>query len=83
MKKWIYRHYKWHIYEVLFVGRHTETEEQMVVYKSIDKDNACDNWTPDTIWIRPLSMFLENVNIDWKETPRFEYIWNKKYDNWL
>lgn len=79
MKNWIYRHYKWHIYEVLFVGIHTETEEQMVVYKSIDKDNICDNWTLDTIWIRPLTMFLENVNVNWKEIPRFEYIWNKKY----
>ncbi len=47
-----YRHYKGGEYEVLFVGRHSETLEELVIYQ--DRNNK------ELVWARPLSMFIEN-----------------------
>jgi hypothetical protein len=58
-----YRHYKGGEYEVFFVARHSETEEEMVVYRTLYGDFS--------YWVRPLEMFLENVEIDGVEQPRF------------
>ncbi len=48
----LYRHYKGNIYEVLTVARHSETLEEMVIYRSVT-DGKC--------WARPLSMWNEHV----------------------
>ncbi len=78
MNLWIYRHYKWKLYEVLYVAIHSELLQEMVVYKALyDHDLYWDN----SIWVRPKDMFLESVEINWKSLPRFEYVWNKKYEN--
>ncbi len=61
-----YRHFKGGEYVVLSVGRHSETLETLVVYQRIDRDVE--------IWIRPLNMFLENVNDHGNIKPRFELI---------
>lgn len=61
-----YEHYKGGKYEVIGLAKHTETLEKMVVYRSVE-----DN---DTVWVRPLEMFLESVNIEGKKVPRFKYI---------
>lgn len=66
LKAGIYRHYKGHEYLVLDVARHSETEELMVVYQPQYGDR--------TLWVRPLAMFTESVEIDGKEVPRFEWI---------
>jgi hypothetical protein len=58
-----YRHYKGNLYEVIGTARHSETEEVMVVYRSLYGDHS--------LWVRPLGMFLENVCIDGHEVPRF------------
>lgn len=58
-----YRHFKGREYEVLSVGRHTETDELVVVYASVDD--------PETIWVRPLNMFLDEVVVDTTRLPRF------------
>jgi hypothetical protein len=58
-----YRHYKGNFYEVLGTARHSETEEQMVVYRCLYGDYS--------LWVRPLGMFLENVLADGQEVPRF------------
>jgi hypothetical protein len=58
-----YRHYKGGEYEVFFVARHSETEEEMVVYRTLHGDFS--------YWVRPLGMFLESVEIDGVEQPRF------------
>ena len=58
-----YRHYKGGEYEVFFVARHSETEEEMVVYRTLYGDFS--------YWVRPLGMFLESVEIDGVEQPRF------------
>ena len=72
MKKWIYKHYKWKKYEVIGVANHSETLEILVVYKALYDS---ENFWNEALWVRPKSMFCENVIIDWKEIPRFKYIW--------
>ncbi len=61
-----YRHYKGNEYEVLHVAKHTETEEDLVVYKAISD--------PEKVWVRPLTMFIEDVEIDGKIVPRFTHL---------
>lgn len=59
----IYRHYKGHIYEVLGVGLHTETEEPLVVYRTTVGEPK--------LWVRPQAMFNETVTVDGEVIPRF------------
>lgn len=59
-----YRHYKGNYYEVIDVARHSETEEEMVVYRKLYGDGS--------LWVRPLEMFVENVLVDGLAVPRFE-----------
>jgi hypothetical protein len=58
-----YRHYKDKEYTVIGVARHSETAEELVVYRK-EYD----------LWVRPLAMFLESVEVEGKTVPRFEYI---------
>ena len=64
-KKGQYQHYKGGLYEVIDIAFHSETNEEMVLYKSL-KNN--------TLWVRPLTMFFENVDIDGELKPRFRFI---------
>ena len=66
LKKGRYRHYKGADYQVVDVARHSETEEWLVVYYPLYGDRAC--------WVRPLSMFCEEVLIDGHLKPRFMWI---------
>jgi len=59
----VYEHYKGARYEVLFVARHSETEEPFVVYRQLYGDHAH--------WIRPATMFAEHVDRDGRTVPRF------------
>ncbi len=59
----VYRHYKGQQYEVLGVSRHSETEEQFVVYRALYGDRG--------LWIRPLAMFTESVEKEGVPVPRF------------
>lgn len=61
-----YRHYKGNEYEVIGVARHSETLEELVVYKALYGDND--------LWVRPLAMFIEEVDVEGKKMPRFEYV---------
>lgn len=70
MKKGIYRHYKGNRYEVVNTAIHTETKEVLVVYKALYETDINN----DGLWVRPLKMFTENVQVDGKTIPRFEYI---------
>ena len=58
-----YRHYKGNDYEVLGVARHSETEEEYVVYRQL--------YGAGGLWIRPLGRFLESVTIGETVVPRF------------
>ncbi len=61
-----YRHYKGKDYEVIAVARHSETEEEMVVYRTLYGDFS--------LWVRPLKMFIETVEVEGRELPRFRYV---------
>lgn len=61
-----YRHYKGGEYEVLGVARHSETDEQLVVYRCLYDNNS--------LWVRPLTMFRETVLVDGRQRPRFELV---------
>lgn len=61
-----YRHYKGNVYEVIGVAHHSETTEELVIYRSGSDKNS--------LWARPKKMFFENVVIDGKEVPRFTKI---------
>jgi len=61
-----YRHYKGKDYQVLGVAKHSETEEDLVVYRALY--GACG------LWVRPVKMFVEKINSGGKLMPRFEWI---------
>jgi len=77
MKLWLYKHFKWKMYEVVWIARHSETTEKMVVYKALYKS---DDYWDNALWVKPKAMFEENVTRDWKTFKRFEYIWDKDYN---
>lgn len=66
LKQGIYRHYKGNMYRLLFMARHSETLEEMVVYQDVHDS--------DKYWARPAAMWEETVNVDGKTVPRFEYV---------
>jgi len=66
IKPGIYCHYKGSEYQVLDVATHSETEEQVVVYRCLYGDYS--------MWVRPLNMFIENVMVDGVERPRFRFV---------
>ncbi|WP_166268666.1 DUF1653 domain-containing protein [Marinobacter caseinilyticus] len=64
-----YRHYKGQKYDVIGVARHSETEEPMVVYRCLYGDFS--------LWVRPLAMFCETVEVAGEQVPRFSYLGNE------
>ena len=66
MKLGKYKHYKGNEYEVIGVGKHSETLEEMVVYKALYGEGQ--------IWVRSLKMFEEDVEANGEKTPRFKYL---------
>ena len=61
-----YRHFKGNEYEVLGVGLHSETREEMVVYRALYGDRG--------LWVRPAAMWNEMVEKDGEKIKRFSYI---------
>ncbi|NTW22182.1 DUF1653 domain-containing protein [Candidatus Falkowbacteria bacterium] len=69
MKLGKYQHYKGNYYEVIGVAHHSETLEELVVYRALyEHEKFGDN----SLWVRPMKMFLETVVIDGKEILRFK-----------
>ena len=66
VKLGLYRHYKGNMYEVLGQALHSETMEELVVYRALYGEYG--------LWVRPKAMFLEIVVQEGKAIPRFEYI---------
>jgi len=58
-----YRHYKGREYEVIGLASHSETLEQMVVYRKLYDDGG--------LWVHPAAMFTEIVLVDGRPQPRF------------
>lgn len=61
-----YRHYKGNEYEVIGVAKHSEDETELVVYRPLYGERS--------LWVRPLDMFTETVEVQGVDTPRFCYI---------
>ena len=64
----LYKHYKGNIYEVIGVAKHSETIEEMVVYKATYQAEG------QNLWVRPLKLFLETIIINGQSVKRFEKI---------
>lgn len=67
-----YRHYKGNEYEVIGIARHSETEEELVVYRKLYGDRS--------LWVRPRDMFMESVMIDGQFKERFEWLGEKRQE---
>lgn len=61
-----YRHFKGKEYLVLYIAKHSETLEELVVYQALYGERG--------IWVRPLEMFLEQVEVEGRTIDRFEEI---------
>ena len=61
-----YRHFKGNEYEVLYLAKHSETMEDMVVYKALYGEGG--------LWVRPAAMWQETIDRDGYHGPRFQYI---------
>lgn len=64
LKKGKYRHYKGKEYEVIDIVRHSETLEELVLYKQLYGDGG--------LWVRPKTMFFEQIELNGQKMPRFE-----------
>jgi hypothetical protein len=62
----IYEHYKGLRYKILGVARHSETLEELIIYQAL--------YGESDIWVRPLTMFLENAVINGQSQPRFTLV---------
>jgi hypothetical protein len=60
-----YKHYKGGIYDVIGVANHSEILEKMVIYKHLDTGE---------LWVRPLGMFIETVEMGDEKMPRFKKV---------
>jgi len=61
-----YEHYKGGKYEVIGVAKHSETGEELVIYRDLSNNQK--------VWARPLVMFFEEVEIEGKKMTRFKLI---------
>ena len=61
-----YRHYKNKQYTVLGLVNHSETQEQLVLYRP--------EYGERQLWVRPREMFFEDVIVDGKRLPRFDFV---------
>lgn len=59
----IYQHYKGQQYRVIGVAQHSENEEKLVVYQAL--------YGAYGLWVRPLNMFVEQVEVEGVQQPRF------------
>jgi hypothetical protein len=62
----LYQHYKGSFYHVIGLCRHSETEEELVVYQALYGDYG--------LWVRPLKLFLGTVDVKGQMLPRFKFI---------
>lgn len=70
LKLSVYRHYKGRLYLVIDCATHTETGEELVIYRALYGEYG--------LWARPKKMFLGKVTVDGREIPRFTYTINKE-----
>jgi hypothetical protein len=61
-----YRHFKGNLYDVIGKVRHSETQEQMVLYRALYGEGG--------LWVRPFQMFFDTIEREGQELKRFEYV---------
>lgn len=66
MKLGLYQHYSGKHYDVIGISRHSETLEEMVVYRQLYGDYG--------LWVRPRAMFEEVIIHEDQEKPRFQFL---------
>ena len=71
MKLGKYQHFKGRIYEVIGIAKHTETLEELVVYRDVYDSK---DFQGNDLWVRPKTMFMGDVIIEGNKIPRFKYI---------
>ncbi len=71
IKPGIYLHYKGNKYKVLGIAKHSETLEELIVYRTLYNNPLAK------LWVRPKHIFEEMVQINGKITPRFKYLGKK------
>ena len=69
-RKGIYRHFKGNEYELIDIARHSETMEEMVVYKALYGERG--------LWVRPAYMWNEEVLYQGKKVLRFTFLRDKE-----
>jgi hypothetical protein len=65
-----YQHYKGKHYEVVGVVRHSETLEELVLYKALYETE----FGKDSLWVRPKDMFFEKIMVSGQQVERFKFI---------
>lgn len=70
IKSGIYRHFKGNEYEIVGIAKHSETQEELIVYRPLYNESG--------LWVRPASMFLEHVEKDGYSGPRFKFLRESK-----
>ena len=65
IKPGIYTHYKGNEYQVIDVATHSETEELLVIYRTL--------YGNYDLWVRPFDMFTDSITINNQEMPRFRW----------
>ena len=66
IKPGLWRHFKGNLYELVDIARHSETLEEMVVYRALYGERG--------LWVRPAAMWDEMITRDGKTFKRFQYI---------
>ena len=66
IKQGIYRHFKGNKYHILGVAQHSEDGTILVVYRPM--------YGARDLWVRPIEIFLETVELDGQQVPRFEFL---------
>lgn len=61
-----YRHFKGNEYEVIAIAKHSETLEELVVYRAL--------YGGGEVWVRPAKMWNERVERNGQTVQRFTYI---------
>ena len=71
IKPGLYKHYKGKMYEVVGTAKHSETLEELVIYRAMYQTEG------ENTWVRPKAMFMELVDIKGNKVPRFKWIENQ------
>ncbi|MDP2704418.1 MAG: DUF1653 domain-containing protein [bacterium] len=61
-----YKHYKGREYEMIGIATHSETMEELVIYRALYGESK--------LWVRPKKMFAEKVEVNGKKVKRFKFL---------